>query len=132
MDAVGGTVSMIELDENLRPEYSHSVSASADTYFNFGGVQFNLLAEGFFTRLNDVFELQKMGVNEEGILLYKRVNASGAQVAGLNLEMMIGIPKIFDIQMGYTFQKSMYLEPFRWSDDVKAQKTMYRSPENYA
>ncbi|MBQ2429794.1 MAG: TonB-dependent receptor, partial [Alistipes sp.] len=52
IDAVNNQSSIIELDPNLRPEYSHSFSASADLYHNFGRLQANLLLEGFYTILD--------------------------------------------------------------------------------
>lgn len=133
IEAVGGTVSIIRLAPDLKPEYSHSLSASADFYHNFGRVQTNLLVEGFYTRLNNVFEL----INTEtfdsyGNLIFERTNTSGAQVTGLNTELMIGIPEIFDIQIGYTFQKSLFLKDFEWSTDIVPQRNMFRSPDHYA
>lgn len=133
IEAVGGTVSIIEMDPDLKPEYSHSISASADIYHRFGRLQTNLLVEGFFTRLNDVFELVDTGhFDDHGNLVLTRTNASGAQVAGMNAEIMVGIPGIFDLQMGYTFQKSLFLKNFEWSSDVAPQRRMFRSPDHYA
>ncbi|MCD8073086.1 MAG: TonB-dependent receptor [Alistipes sp.] len=109
VDAVGGTVSLIELADNLKPEYSHSVSGSADLYHSFGTVQANLLLEGFYTRLNDVFTLVQYGeeVHDGTVFrLMRRENADAAVVAGLNTELKLGIPGAFDLQLGYTFQKS--------------------------
>ncbi len=44
--------------DDLKEERSHSVSLSADLYHTFGRVQTNLLVEGFYTRLDDVFALR--------------------------------------------------------------------------
>ncbi|MCD8101245.1 MAG: TonB-dependent receptor [Alistipes sp.] len=134
VDAVGGTVSLIELDPALKPEYSHSVSASADLYHNFGRLQTNLLLEGFYTRLNDVFSLVQYGEEEVNGVTYRRLrreNADGAVVTGLNAELKMGIPALFELQLGYTFQKSRYTEPFQWSEDLAPQKKMFRSPDHY-
>ena len=38
---------------------------------------------------------------------------------------------IFEIQAGYTFQRSRYTSPERWSDDVEPQRRMFRSPDHY-
>ncbi|KAA6302567.1 MAG: Colicin I receptor [Candidatus Ordinivivax streblomastigis] len=129
--AVNGELSLIELDANLKPEHSHSVSASTDIYHNFGRLQTNLLAEGFYTVLNDVFTLEKTGNDATGNLIYTRRNGSGAMVAGLNLEVKLGIPGIFDIQMGYTYQQSCYKKPERWSEQLSPQRTLFRAPDNY-
>lgn len=132
IDAVNNQSSIIVLDENLRPEYSHSFSASADLYHNFGRLQTNLLVEGFYTILDDVFALAKTGENEEGYILQTRYNAEGAKVKGLTAEFKMGIPNAFELQMGYTFQRSRYDEPEEWSENVEPQRRMFRTPDHYA
>ena len=135
IDALNHSVSIIEIDPNLRPEFSHSLSASADYYHNFGRLQTNLLVEGFYTMLDDVFTLEKTGesYDDEGNhFIYKtRRNAAGARIGGITAELKLGIPNIFDVQLGYTFQKSLYVEPEQWSEDVEAQRTIFRSPDHY-
>ena len=132
IDAVNNQSSIIVLDENLRPEYSHSFSASADLYHNFGKLQTNLLVEGFYTILDDVFALAKTGENEAGYILQTRYNAAGAEVKGLTAELKLGIPSVFEWQMGYTFQRSRYDEPEEWSENVEPQRRMFRTPDHYA
>ena len=132
IDAVNNQSSIIELDPNLRPEYSHSLSASADLYHNFGLLQSNLLVEGFYTMLDDVFALAKTGENEAGYIIQTRYNASGAKVRGVTAELKLGIPDVFEFQAGYTFQRSHYNEPEEWSDNVEAQRRMFRTPDHYA
>ena len=132
IDAVNNQSSIIVLDENLRPEYSHSFSASADLYHNFGKLQTNLLVEGFYTILDDVFALAKTGENEAGYILQTRYNAAGAEVKGLTAELKLGIPNAFEWQMGYTFQRSRYDEPEEWSENVEPQRRMFRTPDHYA
>ena len=132
IDAVNNQSSIVVLDPNLKPEYSHSFSASADLYHNFGRVQTNLLIEGFYTMLDDVFALAKTGENEAGYIIQTRYNASGAKVRGLNTELKIGIPDVFDFQAGYTFQRSRYNEAEVWSDNVEGEHRMFRTPDHYA
>ena len=135
IDALNHSVSIIEIDPDLRPERSHSFTLSADYYHSFGKLQTNLLVEGFYTMLNDVFTLEnnREEVDAEGnTFIYKvRRNATGARIGGLTAELKLGIPEIFDIQLGYTFQKSLYVEPEQWSEDVEAQRQMFRSPDHY-
>ena len=52
-------------------------------------------------------------------------------MGGITAEAKLGIPNLFDVQLGYTFQKSQYVEPEQWSDAVEAQRTMFRSPDHY-
>lgn len=133
VDAVGGALKLIVLAPNLKPEYSHSFSLSADLYHNFGNVQGNLLIEGFYTKLNDVFTLVQIGEDADGNYIMERRNASGATVKGINLEGKAGIPGVFEIQLGYTFQRSLYDEPFQWAEnsDLPAQRRMFRTPDSY-
>jgi len=119
------------LDPDLKPEYSHSLSGSADLYRTFGSVQTNLLVEGFYTDLDDVFTLTKTGEDEAGNIIKMRSNASGATVAGITSELKIGISNALEVQLGYTFQRSRYDEPERWSDDAEPQRRMFRTPDHY-
>ncbi len=131
IDALNHSVSIIRLADDLRPEYSHSVSASADIYHSFGRLPTNLLVEGFYTMLDDVFTLEKVGTDADGNTIKERRNADGATVAGITAEVKLGIKGIFEIQAGYTFQRSRYTSPERWSDDVEPQRRMFRSPDHY-
>ena len=129
IDNVGGTVSMIRLADDLRVEKSQSVSISADMYHRWGDWQGNFLVEGFFTDLADVFALKELGLNEEGILIKERHNESGARVFGGNLEGKIAWRNRFQMQLGFTVQKSEYKEARSWSDDVAVTKKMFRTPD---
>ena len=129
--AVGGEVSLISLDENLRPEYSHSVSGSIDMYKRFGKWDLNLTLEGFFTQLNDVFTLVENGHDAMGNLLLTRTNASGARVAGLNVEAKVGYGHLLTFQAGYTYNHSRYIQPEQWSPTIAPQRRMFRTPDHY-
>ena len=130
--AVGGNVSLITLDPNLRPEYSHSATLSADWYKRWGKWELNLTAEGFYTYLQDVFFLREDGLDPDGNLLLTRTNAPGAWVGGLNLEGKLAYGQWFTFQMGYTFQQSRYTEAQQWSPDVAPLKRMLHTPDHYA
>ena len=129
IDNVGGTVSMIRLADDLRVEKSQSVSVSADLYHSWGNWQGNLLVEGFFTDLGDVFALKEIGFDEKGILIKERYNESGARVFGGNFEGKIAWKDVFQLQMGITAQSSKYKEARAWSDDVEATRKMFRTPD---
>jgi len=129
--AVGGEVSLIFLDENLKPEYSHSISGSVDMYKHIGKWDMNFTIEGFFTQLNDVFTLVKNGYDAHGNLLLTRTNASGARVAGLNVEAKVGYGHLLTFQAGYTYNHSRYIEPEQWSPNIAPQRRMFRTPDHY-
>ena len=131
--AVGGEVSLISLAEDLRPEYSHSVSGSIDMYKRLGKWDLNLTLEGFFTQLNDVFTLVENGHDAQGNLLLTRTNASGARVAGLNIEAKVGYGHLLTFQAGYTYNHSRYIKPLQWSENpnIAPQRRMFRTPDHY-
>ena len=130
IENVGGTVSMIEINPDLKEEKSNSFSLSADTYKSFGDLSFNFLAEGFYTRLNDVFILEDKGF-KDGILIKERLNGEGAKVYGMTFEGKAGYKNKFDIQIGATLQKSLYDVEEEWSEDVEATRRMFRTPDLY-
>ena len=132
--AVGGEVSLITLDPQLRPEYSHSATLSADWYRQFGKWEINLTAEGFYTYLQDIFMLRENGKDAAGNLIFVRTNADAAWVGGLNVEGKIAFrlsPFSFSLSAGYTYQQSRYTTPQQWSPTVSANTRMFRTPDNY-
>lgn len=131
---VGGERVVTVLAPGLKQESSQSVSLSADLYHRFGSVQTNLLVEGFFTDLRDVFALRQLeGLDAQGNAVLERYNGSGATVMGLNLEAKAFFSSHFDVQGGVTLQRSRYKNPEFWSDDpdVPAVEKMFRTPDIY-
>ena len=130
---VGGERVVTVLAEDLKEESSHSFSLSGDFYFNIGDVQTNLLVEGFYTSLSDVFTLHTIGQDEAGNDVLERYNGSGATVFGGNVELRAVFSSHLSLQGGVTLQRSRYKEPEQWSDnpDVPATKNMFRTPDAY-
>lgn len=131
---VGGERVVTILAPGLKQESSQSVSLSADLYHRFGDVQTNLLVEGFFTDLRDVFALRRLEqLDAAGNAVLERYNGSGARVAGINIEAKAFFSNHFDVQGGVTFQRSRYKSAERWSDnpDVSPVTKMFRSPDVY-
>lgn len=131
---VGGERVVTILAPDLKQESSQSVSLSADLYHRFGDVQTNLLVEGFFTDLRDVFALRRLEeLDAAGNAVLERYNGSGARVAGINIEAKAFFSNHFDVQGGVTFQRSLYKKAERWSEnpDVSPVTKMFRSPDVY-
>ena len=131
IENVGGTVAMIERAKDLKEEKSQSFSASADMYHRFGAFQTNLLVEGFYTRLTDVFVLGGPFDRGDGVLVKIRSNGPGAKVMGLTLEGKIAYLSLLQIQAGLTLQRSRYDEPHKWHDDAPAERKIFRTPDIY-
>lgn len=131
---VGGERLVTVLADNLKEERSNSFSLSADLYHKFGSVQTNLLIEGFYTDLNNVFALRQLNhPDAQGNTVQERYNAYGAKVFGLNLEAKAMFTRWFTLQAGLTLQQSHYDEAIAWNDEVPEQKykKMMRTPDTY-
>ena len=131
---VGGERLVTVLADNLKEERSNSFSLSADLYHKFGSVQTNLLIEGFYTDLNNVFALRQLDQPDaQGNTVQERYNAYGAKVLGLNIEAKAMFTRWFTLQAGITLQQSHYDEAIAWNDEVPEQKykKMMRTPNTY-
>ena len=131
--AVGGEVSLIVLDPNLKEERSRSVSASVDIYENIGSVPTNFLLEGFFTNLSDAFVMEHIGSDAAGNAIIQRRNGGGGQVFGVNFEGRAAVSSWLEAQLGLTWQRSLYKTPEVWSEDPDAEAAheMFRTPDWY-
>lgn len=131
--AVGGEGVLIRLAEGLKPEHSNSVSGSVDWTANVGHFQTNLLLEGFYTRLDDVFVLEDMGHDHNGNKVKERRNGNGARVYGINLDGKIAHGRDAALQVGFTVQRSEYTRWEAWSENpgVPSVKRMPRTPDYY-
>ena len=131
--AVGGEGVLIRLADGLKPEHSNSISGSIDWSANIGHFQTNLLLEGFYTGLDDVFVLEDMGHDENGNKVKERRNGNGARVYGVNVDGKIAHGRDAALQVGFTVQRSEYTEWEAWSEnpDVPSVKRMPRTPDYY-
>lgn len=130
----GGERIVTILADNLKEERSNSISISADTYLYIGRTQANLLVEGFYTSLDNVFALRQLDMKDtDGNLVQERYNAYGAKVYGINVEGKLIFSPLLQFQAGITVQKSRYDEALEWNEEVPDQKyrRMFRAPDTY-
>ena len=114
-------------DPNLKQEDSDSFMLSFDYSNTFGTRNFGFLVESFYTKLSDPFTNEFGEPDENGDVIYTRVNAEeGAFVAGVNLELTYIPSPIFTFTAGFTFQKSEYEEAQEFNE-----KNFFRTPDQY-
>lgn len=114
-------------DPNLKQETSHSMMLSLDFNKHLGNVNTGFLVEGFYTRLNDAFRNEFGEPDENGTVIYTRVNATeGAIVKGVNMELKL--KPAFDVSFlaGFTLQSSKFEEPQDF-EEVR----FFRTPDQY-
>jgi outer membrane receptor for ferrienterochelin and colicins len=114
-------------DENLKQESSNSFTASLDFTNLNGGWQYQFLIEGFYTQLINPFANEYGSPDENGVVIYTRTNAEeGANVMGVNLELNASPSSKFQVQSGFTIQKSEFSEPHEFGET-----RFFRSPNTY-
>ncbi|WP_321348287.1 TonB-dependent receptor [uncultured Draconibacterium sp.] len=116
-----------ENDPDLKQESSNSFTASLDYSNEFGDWQYQLLVEGFFTQLVDPFANEYGTPDENGTVVYTRVNAEdGARVQGINIELNASPSQKFQLQSGFTVQKSEFE-----AEQEFGEKRFFRTPNTY-
>ena len=116
-----------ENDLDLKQESSNSFTASFDYSNAFGDWQYQLLVEGFYTQLVDPFANEYGTPDENGTVIYTRVNAEdGAQVQGINIELNASPSQKFQLQSGFTVQKSEFE-----AEQEFGEKRFFRTPNTY-
>ncbi|PTL34351.1 TonB-dependent receptor [Prevotella sp. oral taxon 376] len=128
----GGERVVTRLSSGLKEERSHSFSLSADLYKSLGSVQTNLLIEGFYTRLNNVFAERKLAETDGfGNRISERYNANSADVFGMSIEGKAAFTSWFSLQAGITLQRSLYARAVEWDEEAPALRKMLRTPDAY-
>ncbi|MFZ5428726.1 MAG: TonB-dependent receptor [Bacteroidota bacterium] len=114
-------------DENLKQESSNSYTASLSYSIEALNWQYQFLAEGFVTRLNNPFANEYGEPDENGVVVYTRMNAEeGATVQGVNFEFNASPSRRLQLQSGFTLQNSRYEEPQEFGE-----RRFFRSPSHY-
>ncbi|MCL2414985.1 MAG: TonB-dependent receptor [Bacteroidales bacterium] len=123
---------LIEMAEDLKPEFSNSFNFSVDLNKTLGRVSTNFLIDAFYTNIRNVFALELAeSRHTPGQQVFQRVNEEGAVVQGLNFELTLGLTSRFIANVGFTVQSARYKEPYEWADDVDPIREMLRAPNQY-
>jgi outer membrane receptor for ferrienterochelin and colicins len=114
-------------DPDLKQETSNSFSGSLQYSKHTGKWQLQLLVEGFYTMLLNPFANEYGTPDENGTVIYTRVNAEdGAVVKGVNLEFNASPSSKLQLQSGFTLQNSQFEEPQEFNETH-----FFRSPDTY-
>ncbi len=137
----GGDLIKSTFADDLKEETSQSVSLSADFYHKFGNVSTNLLIEGFYTCLTDVFVNTYTYYDAEGnivgdedeyaTIVDERSNGASATIKGITVEAKAAFPSSLQLQVGATYQSSLYSESRSWSSSSDENERMFRTPDLY-
>ncbi|MFK8046578.1 MAG: TonB-dependent receptor [Crocinitomicaceae bacterium] len=126
----GGGVSRISLSPNLKPERSHSYSASINYDRPSEHVITGFTVEGFYTRLNQAFFLQPIGQDPFGERFEKQ-NGQGATVQGTTIELRANYDKKVQVESGITIQTSQFDNPVQYIEGIDGIRNFIRTPNQY-
>lgn len=141
IETVGGAAVFTQLDPDLTAERSNSYTASLNYAKTTDFAQVSLVAEGFFTDLQDAFITTNQTELESGVAVVTKRNGSGARVAGINLEANAAFNDKWLLSSGMTIQSARYNEDEEiWSprelsdanaDSVITTDRILRTPDLY-
>ncbi len=115
-------------DPDLKQENSTSFTLSFDLNKRIGGVNTNILLEGFYTKLHNPFRNEIGEPDDNGTVVYTRINSKdGAIVQGINLEAKIMPSDNLNFVAGFTAQSSKY----KVAEDQFGEKKFFRTPDAY-
>src|SRR3989339_58013 len=127
----GGGIQKIILSENLKKETSQSVSTSINFDFPSEHFIYGFTLDGFYTQLSDVFILEEIDRDIQGNSILEKRNGDKASVYGTTLEARFNYERQFQMEAGYTLQKSIYNKPIFWSKNLKGETDYMRTPDSY-
>lgn len=115
-------------DPDLKQENSSSLTLSFDFNKKLGGVNTNILIEGFYNKLHNPFRNEIGEPDENGTVIYTRINSKdGASVQGLNLELKVMPSDKLSASAGFTIQSSKY----KIAEETFGEKNFFRTPDTY-
>ncbi|MDR1503021.1 MAG: TonB-dependent receptor [Prevotella sp.] len=115
-------------DPDLKQENSSSLTLSFDFNKKLGGVNTNILIEGFYNKLHNPFRNEIGEPDENGTVIYTRINSKdGASVQGLNLELKVMPSDKLSASAGFTIQSSKY----KTAEETFGEKNFFRTPDTY-
>lgn len=125
-----GEVSLIQFSDNLESETSHSYLASMEWSKNTLDENYRFTFESFYTRLEKPFILERVSET-----VFEKRNGKGANVYGMNMDIVFAPTQDWILQMGGTLQKAQYDEAVQFSDDpevsLKDARNFFKSPNFY-
>ena len=119
-----GTQKVIRNSEGLKEEKSYSYTLGAEFQDFIGDVPVLFGLTGFYTKLTDAYS-DEFVMSDGPIEYWERINSSGADAMGVELDFGIKPVKPLEIRTGFTFKKNEY------KDEVADfnTKEFFRTPD---
>jgi outer membrane receptor for ferrienterochelin and colicins len=127
----GGGISTIQLDPNLKSEYSNGYTSSIEYTISKTNYVLGLSIDAFYTELKNTFILEELSSDAQGNMILYRSNGGSSIYKGINVEVRYALKDDILIQSGFTFQNAMLQDSLKWSQDVAGTRKQLRTPDYY-
>jgi outer membrane receptor for ferrienterochelin and colicins len=115
-------------DPDLKEEKASSFSLSAEYATGLSGdTALRLEGNFFYTKLENTFVNELISDEDDEVRIFLRTNGGSSKVYGLELNADLDISSLFDLQTGWTFQRSRYDKP----EPEFGSEVFFSSPELY-
>ncbi|NOX64892.1 MAG: TonB-dependent receptor [Chlorobi bacterium] len=104
-----GTQRVIRNSSGLKEEKSFSYTAGFEFQDFVGEIPVLVGITGFYTRLSDAYAEEFISANGN-IEYWERINSSGADVKGIEIDFGIKLVRTLEIRTGFTFKNNTYRE----------------------
>ncbi len=123
---LGGEGFIVKNAPDLKEEKSYSFTHSFDYYSSSNGKALQISLGVFYNRLFDTFVLKEIeGTDNSRVFL--RVNGKGLKVYGGELDFNYKMASLFELNLGWTHQKSYFDVP----EPAFNSKIPFKTPEDY-
>ena len=119
------------MNPDLKEETSKSYSVSINYDRPTEKYIYGFSVDAFHTILFDAFVLEENGRDEQGNMILLKKNGSGSTVQGITVEGRVNYNSYIEMNLGVTFQKSLYDEPVQWSSEIEGSQDYLRTPNDY-
>ena len=126
----GGGVSRVRLDPQLSEEQSQSWSGSVNYDKAVEKWVAGFTVEGFYTRLQNAFVLEHQGSDAFGEV-FEKSNGRVAAVKGITLELRGNYNSRWQMEAGYTLQRSSFGEAVEYLQGLPPERIFLRTPNSY-
>jgi outer membrane receptor for ferrienterochelin and colicins len=126
----GGGVSRVRLDPQLSEEQSQSWSGSVNYDKAVEKWVAGFTVEGFYTRLQNAFVLEHQGSDAFGEV-FEKSNGRVAAVKGITLELRGNYNSRWQMEAGYTLQRSSFGEAVEYFQGLPPERIFLRTPNSY-
>jgi outer membrane receptor for ferrienterochelin and colicins len=128
LSSVAGVMRIIEVDADLREEHSANYMAGFEWKPEAGRGQALFEVNGFYTTLQDLFNVQAADRAETAVSEFRKVNFGDARVYGIELNAGWGIGDSLVFQGGIVEQRARFGTP----EPDFGSRDFFRTPRRYA